>query len=404
MHSDILAMIDTDRLVHNYRALRACCRPNVMICAILKGDAYGHGISIVAPVLQAAGVEFAGVATLQEAVDLRQGSWLQPILVLGNPLAVADPRERRERVRAIVKYKPTMTIGDRETVAALAKIDIDTPIDVHVKVDTGMGRMGCPPEELPTLLTAVRAAPDLHLTGIYSHFATADVPDHDLTRRQLALFNTLLEKVSSLLPEGTIRHMANSAAAISLPETHFDMIRPGLALYGYPPAEHMASRIHLKPVLRLVSHLTMVKELPPGHSVGYSQTFTTSRHTRIGVIPIGYCDGYVRALSNAAVVSTPVGDAPVIGRVSMDYIAVDLTDLEPLQAGHEVTLISDNPDRPNSISNLAKRLDTIPWEIMCLLGQRIQRVGTGSFCAGRQVNDEAMAQSQLLIKPMCNTR
>lgn len=404
MHSDILAMIDTDRLVQNYRSLRACCRPNVMICAILKGDAYGHGISIVAPVLQAAGVEFAGVATLQEAVDLRLANWQQPILVLGNPLAVADPRERRERVRAIVKYKPTMTVGDRETVAALAKIDIDSPIDVHVKVDTGMGRMGCLPEELPDLLAAVRAAPSLRLTGIYSHFATADLEDHELTRRQLATFNTVLDKVSRHLPKGIIRHMANSAAALSLPEAHFDMIRPGLALYGYSPAEHMANKAGLKPVLRLVSHLTMVKELPPGHCVGYCQTFTTKRHARIGIVPIGYCDGYLRALSNAAVVSTPVGDAPVIGRVSMDHIAVDLTDLEPLQPGHEVTLIDDNPDRPNSMCALAKRLGTIPYEIMCLLGQRIQRTATGSFCADGQVSHEVVAKPQLHIKPMCNTR
>jgi len=397
MHSDILAMIDTDRLVSNCRALRARCRRDVMVCAILKGDAYGHGISIVAPALQAAGVEFAGVATLQEAVDLRKADWLQPILVLGNPLAVADPREKRERVRAIVKYRPTMTIGDRDSVAALAKIDIDAPIDVHVKVDTGMGRMGCLPEDLPALLTAVRAARSLRLTGIYSHFATADLANDELTRRQLATFNSLLEKVANLLPNGVIRHMANSAAAISLPEAHFDMIRPGLALYGYSPVEHTADRIDLKPVLRLVSHLAMVKELPVGHCVGYSRTFTTTRHTRIGIVPIGYCDGYVRALSNAAVVSTPVGDAPVIGRVSMDYIAVDLTDLEPLQAGHEVTLISDNPDRPNSIANLAKQLGTIPWEIMCLLGQRIQRVGTGNFCADRPVSREDAAQPQLLV-------
>ncbi len=403
MHSDILAMIDTDRLVHNYHSLRACCRPNVMICAILKGDAYGHGISVVAPVLQAAGVEFAGVATLQEAVDLRLAKWQQPILVLGNPLAVADPRERRERVRAIVKYKPTMTIGDKESVAALAKIDIDAPIDVHVKVDTGMGRMGCMLDELPDLLAAVRMVPSLRLTGIYSHFATADMKDDDLARRQLAAFNELLVKVADLLPDAVIRHMANSAAAIALPEAHFDMIRPGLALYGYPPAEHMAAKINLKPVLRLVSHLSMVKELPPRHCVGYGQAFTTSRRTRVGIVPIGYCDGYLRALSNAAVVSTPVGDAPVIGRVSMDQIAVDLTDLEPLLPGHEVILIDDNPGRPNSMHALAKRLGTIPYEIMCLLGQRIQRLGTGSFCADGQVRHEVVAKPQLHIRPMCKT-
>jgi alanine racemase len=403
MQSDILAMIDTDRLVHNLQAVRACCRPNVKICAMMKGDAYGHGIAIVAPVLQAAGVEFAAVATLQEAVDLRQSGWRHPILVLGNVLAVADPRERRERVRAIVKYKPALTIADPETLTTLEKIDLESCVDVHVKVDTGMGRMGCMPDEVADLLRAIQATPSLRLTGIYSHFASADLQNNDLARKQLQTFNEVLAAVAGLLPPGVIRHMANSAATICLPEAHFDMVRPGLALYGNVPAEHMAARIDLQPILRLVSHLTSVKELPSGHCVGYGETFTTTRRTRLGIVPIGYCDGYLRALSNASVVSTPVGDAPVIGRVSMDQLAVDLTDLEPLQPGHEVTLIDDRPDRPNSVQAIARRLGTIPYEVTCLLGQRIQRLATGSYCASGEVGRELIAKPQLLSRPMCKT-
>lgn len=404
MHSDILAMIDTDRLVHNYRAIRARCRPNVMLCAIMKGNAYGHGLAIVAPVLQAVGVEFAGVATLQEAVDLRQAGWQQPILVLGNVLAVADPRERRERIRAIIKYKPTLTIMDHETIAALAKVDLECSVDVHVKVDTGMGRGGCMPDEIEKLIQRVRSAPSLRFTGFYSHFAAADAPDLDLAKRQLATFNEILSRVGHLLPEGCIRHMANSAATLAMSESHFDMVRPGLCFYGYPPADHLAGCIELKPILRLVSHLVMVKEVPPGHCIGYGQTFTAQRYTRLGIVPIGYCDGYVRALSNNAVVSTPVGEAPVIGRVSMDQLAVDLTDLEALQPGHEVTLIDDDSDYPNSVCNLARKLGTIPYEITCLLGARIQRFATGSYCADGQVSREVVAKPQLHSQPMCRTR
>jgi alanine racemase len=404
MHSDILAMIDTDRLVHNYRAVRACCRPNVTICAMLKGDAYGHAIAIVAPVLQAIGVEFAAVATLQEAVDLRLAGWQQPILVLGNVLAVADPRERRERVRAIVKYKPALTIADPETLVTLAKIDLESCVDVHIKVDTGMGRMGCMPNEVADLIRAIKATSSLRLTGIYSHFATADLYDSELAQLQLAQFNKVLADVGQLLPLGVVRHMANSAATIAMPEAHFDMVRPGLALYGHPPAEHLFGQIDLKPILRLVSHLTTVKDLPAGHCVGYGQTFVTQQPTRLGIVPIGYCDGYLRALSNASVVSTPEGDAPVIGRVSMDQLALDLTDLKHLQPGHEVTLIDDRPDRPNSIWSIARRLDTIPYEVLCLLGPRIQRLATGSFCAAGEVGGELIAKPQLHTRPMCRTR
>jgi len=375
-----------------------------MLCAMLKGDAYGHAIAIVAPVLQAAGAEFAAVATLQEAVDLRLAGWQRSILVLGNPLAVADPRERRERVRAIIKYKPALTIADREALATLAKIDLESCVDVHIKVDTGMGRIGCLPNEAADLVKAVMATPSLRLTGIYSHFATADIQNHDLAASQLATFNNVLADLGGLLPPGIVRHMANSAATISMPEAHFDMVRPGLALYGHPPAEHLFGRIDLKPIMRLVSHLTTVKDLPVGHCVGYGQTFTTKRRTRLGIVPIGYCDGYVRALSNASVVTTPVGDAPVIGRVSMDQLALDLTDLEPLEPGHEITLIDDALDRPNSVWAIARRLETIPYEVLCLLGQRIQRLATGSFCAAGEVGRELIAKPQLHTQPMCKTR
>ncbi len=381
MRSDIIARINTDRLVHNYQAIRAKCGPDVLICATLKGDAYGHGITAVAPVLQAAGVDHAAVATLQEAVELRNAGWHRPILVLGNVLAVADVRERRERVRAIVKYQPTLTITDMDAVAALARVDLHSAIDVHIKVDTGMGRMGCPPDAVLSLIQAVRETPCLNLRGIYSHLASADQERRDFALRQCATFSALLHDVESFLPPGVIRHIANSSATITMPEASFDMVRPGIALFGYHPADHMAGLIDLKPVMRLVSHLALIKELPAGHCVGYGQTFTTTRRTILGIVPIGYCDGYLRSLSNEAIVSTQAGDAPVIGRISMDNLAVDLTDLPSLKLGDEVTLIDDDPERPNSVVSLARHLGTIPYELTCLLGRRIQRVQIGKSCA-----------------------
>jgi alanine racemase len=174
--------------------------------------------------------------------------------------------------------------------------------------------------------------------------------------------------------------MANSAATITMPEAHLDMVRPGLALYGYWPARHMAGRIDLRPILRLVSHVTLIKELPVGHCVGYGQTFTTIRPTRLGMVPVGYFDGYVRALSNAAQVTINSRPAPVIGRVSMDQLAVDLTDIPGARLGSEVTLIDNRPEQPNSVAAIAERLGTIPYEVTCLLGQRIQRISVGNSC------------------------
>jgi alanine racemase len=238
--------------------------------------------------------------------------------------------------------------------------------------------MGVAPERALELIKAIRATPDLRLAGIYSHFATADFQELDLACRQLDTFRRTLGELSDFLPRGVTRHLANSAATITKPEAHFDMVRPGLALYGYLPADHMAQRIALQPILKVVTHLTAVKNMPAGHCVGYGQTFTTRRTTRLGILPIGYFDGFLRALSNAAIVTTPHGDAPVIGRISMDQLAVDLTDLPPLTPGAPITLISDDVRRPNSVAAIARRLNTIPYEVTCLLGQRIDRVEKGA--------------------------
>lgn len=377
MRSDLVAQINTNHLLENYQALRARCRPGVKLCAPLKADAYGHGIAIVAPVLQEAGAEYAAVATLGEAIELRELGWRPPILILGNILAVSDGRERHERIAAVVRHDLTITVADESTVRHVVEVEPEKIVEAHVKVDSGMGRMGVMPQGLAELVALLRETRCLRAVGFYSHFATADFEDRDLVGRQLRTFKQAADSISTDLPSNALRHMANSAATITLPQAHFDMVRPGLALYGYPPAAQMSNLIELKPILRLVSHISAVKDLPPGHCVGYGQTFTASRRTRLGLIPAGYFDGFPRSLSNAAIVGTPHGDAPIIGRISMDQLAVDLTDLPPLRPGSEVTLIDDREGRPNSVASLANRLGTIPYEITCLLGPRVQRVRVG---------------------------
>lgn len=382
MRSDLLALINTDDLLHNYHALRSRCGPKVKFCAPLKADAYGHGVRVVAPALHRAGADSAAVATLSEAVELRELGWERPILVLGNVLGISDKAERRHRLAIAAKHSLTLTVADQGSIEWLSRFDAPEPIRIHLKVDTGMGRMGATPDEAMRLIDQIGSTPQARLAGIYSHFATADFENLDIARRQLAVFQEMLRAVQPRLSRDVVTHLANSAATITMPDAHFDMVRPGLALYGYAPSAHMLDQIDLRPILRLVSHFTLIKTLPAGHCVGYGMTFVTKRPTRLGIIPIGYSDGYLRDLSNVAVVGTRHGDAPVIGRVSMDQLAVDLTDLPAIATGDEVTLIDSGVDRPNSVRAIAERLGTIPYEVTCLLGRRIDRVPVGKNCAG----------------------
>lgn len=382
MQSDVTALINTDDLVYNYRALSSCCGPRVRFCAPLKADAYGHGIRAVAPALQEAGVDSAAVAGIPEAIELRELGWGRPILVLGNVLAVSKSSERRERLAAALRYDLSLTVADETPIDLLSRIDAARPLPVHLKIDTGMGRMGATPADALRLLDALRRLSTVRVAGIYSHFATADFEDLEIARRQVNEFRSFLSAARPA--DEVIRHLSNSAATISLPEAHFDMVRPGLALYGYAPSKHLHDRIDLRPILRLVSHVSLVKDIPTGHGVGYGRTFVTTRPTRLGIVPVGYYDGFVRALSNASVVGTAFGDAPVVGRVSMDQLAVDLTGLPGLQPGMEVTLIDNRPQRPNSVQSIADRLGTIPYEVTCLLGRRVDRIAIGEKCAAPQ--------------------
>jgi len=378
MRSDLLAHIDTDRLRHNVAALRACCADGVKFCAPLKADAYGHGVAVVAPALMELGVECAAVATMKEAVELRELGWQTDVLVLGNVLAVDDADERRQRLTAAIDSQLTLSLVDDAGLRAIHEFQPVAPIDVQIKIDTGMGRMGVMPEDAIELVRAVAAIPQVRLTGIYSHFATADLQLRDLALQQLAKFRRLRDELSSVAGDDCIFHLANSAATLTMPTAHFDMIRPGLALYGYAGADDWRNHADLRPILRLTSHITLIKDLPAGHCVGYGQTFTTQRPTRLGIVPVGYSDGFARALSNNAAIKTAAGPAPVIGRVSMDQLAVDLTDLEGCKLGSEVTLISDDPASPQSVEALARKLETIPYEITCRLGPRIDKIARQS--------------------------
>jgi alanine racemase len=314
------------------------------------------------------------VANIAEANELAQIVPEKKILIF-SPVQGANP----ELAHAL-KSNYHLTILDMAGARALAEAAEQANLTgrVHLKVDTGMGRMGALPTVAHDLIKFISSQTQLRLEGLYTHFATADELDLSFAHEQLSCFKDLL----SHAPKVPLIHSANSAAMFRMAESHFAMVRPGISTYGYWPSKEMAGLEvleDLKPILRLESRIMLVKELPAGYTCGYGRTFQAQMPTRIGIVPIGYADGYRRSFSNKAVMLIGRSTVPVIGRVSMDQTIVDLTDQPQVKTGDVVTVISEKRDDPNSVEALASLAKTIPHEITCLLGRRIMRQAVASF-------------------------
>ena len=376
-----IAKVSKGSLRRNFAAFKNHCGQGVKICPAVKANAYGHGIEIVAPVLAEAGADMFAVASLAEAWELAE-------LVPGVAVLVFSPIQGYRSDKGImldtVKAGFHLTVTDKamlEIIAECAK-EAGGVGKIHVKVDTGMGRMGVSPAAAMELVNHIVARPGLRLEGLYTHFATADEADASFAVEQLRCFEDFLVEARRAAGDVPLIHAANSAAILGLKESHFNMVRPGISSYGYLPSPSMAGLkvlAGLSPVMRVESRLVLVKELPAGHTCGYGRTFRTKRPTRVGIVPIGYDDGYRRLFSNRAVMQVRAAPVPVIGRVSMDQTILDLTDVPGAQTGDLVTVISERRDDPNSVENLAAMADTIPHEITCLLGRRVMRQAVEEF-------------------------
>ena len=372
----VKARISCAALRHNVEVLKAAAG-GTSLCAIVKANAYGHSAVLVAKALTGMGLAFWGVTTIAEALELRKHGVRKPILLL-RPLELYEPLgDAEESVDTLLEADIRPTIVSAEGIRLLAQRAAHrrTIARVHLKVDTGMGRNGCPADDAVELALSTRACPFLKLEGIYSHFAGADERVLDFARRQQAIFQDVLDKLAARGARIPIRHLANSAAIFNLPEARLDMVRPGLALYGYG-GKYIRGSERLRPSLRLEAPVIMVKWIPAGETCGYGRTFTARRKTRIGLLPLGYADGYDRRWSNAGQVSFGNRLIPVIGRVSMDLTILDLTDAPDAVVGSLVCVVSDRRDDPHSVESMAERLETIPHEITCALGSRVERVLT----------------------------
>jgi len=362
------AEIRLGNIVHNLDEIRRKAGPGVKVLAAVKANAYGHGMVPVSQALVTHGVDMLGVAAISEAAELRDAGIAAPILMLGS---VAP-----DFVEDALKHSVALTVCDTglaETLSAAAR-RLNVAASVHVKIDTGMGRIGVGPDGALDLVRRVLSLDPLSFDGIWTHFPAADEPDTSFARDQIALFNSIIAEMKAEGLPVPLRHAANSGAIAQLPEARFDMVRPGLALYGCHPTADMTLDLDLRPAMTLKTHVSFIKDLPPGATVSYGRTFTTSRPTCAATLPIGYADGLNRLLSNTGYVLIGGKRAPIIGRICMDQCVVDVTDLPQAKVGDPVVVYGRQGNERISVESVAQILGTIPNEVLCAVGRRVPRV------------------------------
>lgn len=364
----VYAEINLDAIVKNVDNLMALTKENTGALAVVKADGYGHGDVAVAKAVAQKVTGYA-VATLDEAVNLRENGVKKPILVLG----YVDPYE----FDILVSHEITATVFDVETAQLLADAARvqKKQAHCHIKVDTGMRRIGLEPDENGiAIVKQITALKELSADGIFTHFAASDETDKTSAEHQFKLFTDFTGRLEKEGIHFTYRHCANSAAVIDMPQVDLDMVRLGIAMYGmYPSDEVKKEKVELFPALDLKSHITMVKEISAGEKVSYGGTFTTTRTTKLATVSVGYGDGYPRALSSKGYVLVRGQKAPIVGRVCMDQMMVDVTDIENVTRADIVTLIGKDGDAEITVEEIAALAGTFNYEFVCDLGKRIPR-------------------------------
>jgi alanine racemase len=361
----VWAEVSLQALRHNYREIKKQLAAGVKLCAVVKANAYGHGAVAAARVAVEEGAEYLAVATLSEGIELRQAGFTTPVLVLG----LVMPEDAKD----VVDYELTQVVCELSLAEALSceAVRQQKKARVHLKVDTGMGRIGVRPEEIGDLAESIAKLPNLAIEGMFSHFAMADCKDKSYTQKQLAAFKEAVAAVEGRGVKLAIKHIAESAAILEIPEAHFDMVRAGVIQYGLWPSEEVTHPIDLQPVMSLKAKVVWIKTLHKGESIGYGRQFIAERESRIATLPIGYADGYIRAYGKEGFVEIHGQKAPIAGRVCMDQVMVDVTDIADVEIGDEVTLFGSDS---LTIDEVARWGNTINYEIPCLLSARVPRV------------------------------
>ena len=348
-------------IAHNYREIRS---RSAKLCAVVKADAYGHGAAAVARVALDEGADYLAVATLSEALELRAAGFTTPLLILG----LVEPESARE----VVDGDITQTVCRMDLVEALSKEAVrqGKTVKVHLTIETGMGRIGVHPKDAAETAKKIVAFPNVELEGVFSHFALADIPDKTFTRNQVKLFQEACDAIEAAGIKIPIKHIAESAAILEIPDVHFDMVRAGIIQYGLWPSDEVTRPIDLRQCMKFCARIVYVKTIQPGESVGYGRKFIAERETRIATLPVGYADGYIRAYAGGTV-EVCGKRAPIAGRVCMDQFMIDITDIPEAKMGDVCTLFGSETLPTDEVAGWA---NTINYEVVCLVSKRVPRV------------------------------
>lgn len=365
------AEIDLSAFRHNLAVVRELTGPGVKVMAVLKSNAYGHGVRVVAREAVRWGVDALAVARLGEGSELRAEGIELPILVCE---IVPD-----DQVEVALRDRLELTVTSLEGGKAISGEARRAGVTarVHAKVDTGMGRLGFSAGDAPDAVEALAGLPAVELAGVFSHFASSEEPGLAYAREQLSRFLAVLAELRRRGVAVPLRHMANSGAIVNLPDAHLDMVRPGLLLYGHVPARGMSVEHRLRPMMALRSRVSHLKTVGPGTGISYGRKHVTSATTRIATVPIGYGDGYSRRLTNNAEVLIRGRRFPCVGSICMDHLMVDVGLEHPVTVGDDVTLIGGDGDERITCWDVAERMGTIPYEVTCLITPRVRRVFVG---------------------------
>lgn len=368
---DLQAHIFSQDLQDNVRKLRSLCPAKTKFCAVVKANAYGHGISEIVNILMRDGVDMFAVATVYEAIHITTITQKTPILIL-EPLT---PCQSVEEIQLCAHHGFHCILGSMDSLNFVRQglRETDFTLNIHLNIETGMGRCGIAPAAALEVMNAIDDCPNLTLAGIFTHFATADEEDLSYAYEQRDNFEKFLD-THRLRNRGILIHAANSAATIKMPQAHYDMVRCGISMYGYYSRRMKNPPIELKPVLQLVAPVTQLKYIPAGHSVSYGRSFVPQRETTAAIVPLGYADGYRRCFSNRAQMIVAGRPVPVIGRVCMDQVILDVTDVGGVQLGEPVIVLDNHHDSVCSAYALAALADTICYEILTFIHAHVNRI------------------------------
>lgn len=359
--------VDLAAVEENYRSLRRKLPSGVKMMAAVKANAYGHGIVEVSQKLSACGVDYLGVASVDEALTLRKSLIKIPILNLGAFL--------KSDIEILLENDVTATVADFDLARRLDKAAgrLKKKARVHIKIDTGMGRLGVWHKEADAFILKICSLKNLLPEGLYTHFPVADSDEH-FTRSQIAIFCALVDKLEIKGVRIPLKHSANTMAVVGFKDAHFNLVRPGLALYGLHPKDELIGRVALKPVLSFKTKIVFLKDVEKGRSISYGRTHITPRRTRIATLPVGYGDGYNRLLSNKANVLLHGRRCPVVGKVCMDQTMVDVGRVKDAKLEDEIVLIGSQQGRSIRAEDIARLCGTIPYEVVCWISPRVPRI------------------------------